>query len=163
MANLDVPKIVRRVRQRMGLSQEGLSRRLNTTKGAVQHWERGRNEPDMARLFALRHICPNGPERNEIDSLIRQAQAKVVPQAVSAEDLEASTGNVPVAKNSMLARENERLRKQLAKVEAQLQRRTEQVRILEGLAADLQREMASLRALSPGSKPGVAPSNAGGN
>lgn len=163
MANLDVPKIVRRVRQRMGLSQEGLSRRLNTTKGAVQHWERGRNEPDMARLFALRHICPNGPERNEIDLLIRQAQAKVVPQAVSAEDLEPNASGVPIAKNSMLVRENGRLRKQLAKVEGQLQRKKEQVRILEELAADLQREMAELRALNAGTKASAAVPNAGGN
>ncbi|MGH9356407.1 MAG: helix-turn-helix domain-containing protein, partial [Terriglobia bacterium] len=45
MATAEAPRIIRRVRQRLGLSQEGLSRRLNATKGAIQHWERGRNQP----------------------------------------------------------------------------------------------------------------------
>jgi DNA-binding transcriptional regulator YiaG len=34
----DVARVIRRVRQQLGLSQEGLARLLNATKGAVQHW-----------------------------------------------------------------------------------------------------------------------------
>ena len=49
MAELDVSKVIRRVRQKLQVSQEGLSRLLNAKKGAVQHWERGRNRPDRAR------------------------------------------------------------------------------------------------------------------
>jgi putative toxin-antitoxin system antitoxin component (TIGR02293 family) len=65
-------RVVRQVRHRLQLSQEGLSRRLNATKGAVQHWERGRKQPDLAHLIALRDICPPGAERVELDRLIRK-------------------------------------------------------------------------------------------
>jgi putative toxin-antitoxin system antitoxin component (TIGR02293 family) len=65
-------RVVRQVRQRLQLSQEGLSRRLNATKVAVQQWERGRKHPDLARLIALRDICPPGAERVELDRLIRK-------------------------------------------------------------------------------------------
>ena len=79
MASLDPAKVIRRVRQRLELSQEALSRLLNATKGAVQHWERGRNNPDLARLLVLRQLCAPGPERRELDALIRQTQAQVAP------------------------------------------------------------------------------------
>src|SRR5215471_2562286 len=65
-------RVVRQVRHRLQLSQEGLSRRLNATKGAVQHWERGRKQPDLAHLIALRDICPPGAERVELERLIRK-------------------------------------------------------------------------------------------
>ncbi len=147
MVNLDTAKVVRNLRQIMGLTQKDLSRRLNTTPGAVVHWENGRTEPDMRRLFALLHICPKGQVRNDIEWLIRRAQAKVMPQAVSAEDMESNANNVHMGTHSMLESENKRLRTQLAKVEAQLLRRTEQGRILERLAMDLQREKAALQSL----------------
>src|SRR5260370_28216401 len=79
MANLNPAKVIRRVRQRLELSQEALSRLLNATKGAVQHWERGRNNPDLARLLALRQICSPGAVRRELDALVKQAQAQVAP------------------------------------------------------------------------------------
>jgi hypothetical protein len=41
------------------------------------------------------------------------------------------------------------LQRQVAKIESTLQRRDEQLRILEDLAKDLQREMSELRAGSP--------------
>ena len=59
-------KVIRKVRKRIEVSQEGLARLLNATKGAVQHWERGRNNPDLARLNALRQLCPPGAERKEL-------------------------------------------------------------------------------------------------
>ena len=52
---------------------------LNATKGAVQHWERGRNNPDLARLNALRQLCPPGAERKELDALIKQTQSRLAP------------------------------------------------------------------------------------
>src|SRR5205823_13944285 len=79
MTTLRAPKVIRRVRQRLQLSQEALSRVLSATKGAIQHWERGRNNPDLARLLALREICPPGPERKELDALVKQTQAHVAP------------------------------------------------------------------------------------
>lgn len=76
---LKAPKIIRRVRRRMELSQEALSRALHATKGAIRHRERGRNNPDLARLLALRELCPPGPERKDLDALIKQIQSQVVP------------------------------------------------------------------------------------
>ena len=60
MEEMNAAKVVKKVRQRLEVSQEGLARLLNATKGAVQHWERGRNRPDLARLLALRQLCPPG-------------------------------------------------------------------------------------------------------
>src|ERR1700758_2501218 len=77
--SLQVSKVIRKVRKRLGISQEALSRALNATKGAIQHWERGRNNPDLARLLALRQLCPSGPERKELDALIKQTQSDVAP------------------------------------------------------------------------------------
>src|SRR5579863_6151847 len=79
METLTAAKVVRKVRKRIEVSQEGLARLLNATKGAVQHWERGRNNPDLARLNALRQLCPAGPERKELDSLIKQTQTRLAP------------------------------------------------------------------------------------
>lgn len=155
MSMLEVPRVIRRVRQRMGLSQEGLSRRLNATKGAIQHWERGRNQPDLARLFLLRNLCPAGPERKEVDGLIRQAQERVAGTAE--EKVHAPRGRaMPDTGSQMLQRENNRLRQHLTKLQGSIDRRTEQLRILEDLAAELQRQVAELKAERSSSKQSAA-------
>jgi transcriptional regulator with XRE-family HTH domain len=137
MAKLDAAKVIRRVRTRLGVSQEGLSRRLNATKGAVQHWERGRNHPDLARLMALRQICPPGQERRQLDALIKETQGRI---AMPASDLYPGGGGT-----SLLQKENGRLRSQITRLETALQRRGEQLRILENVAADLQKQIAELK------------------
>jgi DNA-binding XRE family transcriptional regulator len=137
MAKLDAAKVIRRVRTRLGVSQEGLSRRLNATKGAVQHWERGRNHPDLARLMALRQICPPGPERRQLDALIKETQGRI---AMPASDLYPGGGGT-----SLLQKENGRLRSQITRLETALQRRGEQLRILENVAGDLQKQVAELK------------------
>lgn len=146
MAKLDAAKIIRRVRTRLGVSQEGLSRRLNATKGAVQHWERGRNHPDLARLMALRQICPSGPERRQLDALIKETQGRI---AMPAGDLFPAGGGT-----SLLQKENGRLRNQIGRLETALQRKGEQLRILEDLAGDLQKQITELK----GSRSAVAAS-----
>lgn len=141
MANkVDMPKLVRRIRDRLGLSQEGLSRRLNSTKGAVQHWERGRNHPDLARLLALRQLCPPGPEKKQLDALIEDAQSRVLSIPVPDGAIRHGSGS------AALRRENAQLRQQIARHEATLEKRIERLRTLEDLAKDLQRQMAELRA-----------------
>lgn len=142
MPALDVPKMIRRVRQRLGLSQEGLARRLNATKGAVQHWERGRNLPDLARLFALRTLCVRSVERKDVDALIRQMQGRVGGLGAS-----APSDRKPVRGpgSRMAERENARLRQQVARLQGAIDRRSEQLRILEDVAADLQRQVAELK------------------
>ena len=150
-------RVVRRIRNKLGVSQEGLARLLNATKGAIQHWERGRNNPDLARLNALRQLCPAGPERRELDSLIRQTQARVAPMAifepvksVRKDGAGANGGPAPVGGSFVyLRRENHRLQHQVARLETLVKRRDERLKILENLATELQREMSKLRAGQP--------------
>jgi len=138
MPKLDAAKIIKKVRLRLGVSQEGLSRRLNATKGAVQHWERGRNHPDLARLMALRQVCPPGAERNQLDALIKETQGRI---AMPSGDVYPSGGG-----SSLLQKENNRLRGQILKLEATIQKKAEQLRILEELVSELQRQNAELKA-----------------
>ena len=162
MAELDVSKVIRRVRQKLQVSQEGLSRLLNATKGAVQHWERGRNRPDLARLMALRQLCPPSQERKDLDALIRESQAQVSPystiktglrpQATKAKDLDEL---FPPQGLDVLRRENQRLQRQIAKLQSSLDRKSQQVRILEELAKDLQGQIASLQAGKTKTSPGL--------
>jgi transcriptional regulator with XRE-family HTH domain len=149
MASLSAQKVIRRVRQRMGVSQEGLSRLLNATKGAVQHWERGRNNPDLGRLLALRQLCPAGPERKELDALIRQTQAHIAPLTSirpggGQGELAGRRGRPASALDdreaARLRRENEHLRRDLSKLQAALDRRNEQLRILGDLATERRKE-----------------------
>jgi len=165
MEALTAAKVVRRVRKRIEVSQEGLARLLNATKGAVQHWERGRNNPDLARLNALRQLCPPGSERKDLDALIKQTQSRLAPLPdIKPGDLKSgelpATGTIGVPGGSFiyLRRENHKLQRQVTRLEALVQRRTEQLRILEDLATELQREMAKLRATHEAAAPAVAPS-----
>ena len=155
MAAPNSGKVIRRVRERLDVSQEGLSRLMNTTKGAVQHWERGRNNPGLGRLLALRQICPPSPQRRELDALIRETQDLIGPinPANPAGLLKVKRGvrhsdlpTYPAEGFVLLRRENGRLQRQVSKLETALKRRDEQLRILENLATDLQREMTQIRA-----------------
>jgi len=143
MPKLDAAKIIKKVRTRLGVSQEGLSRRLNATKGAVQHWERARNHPDLARLLALRQVCPPGPERSQLDALIKETQGRI---AMPVGEVYPSTGG-----SSLLQKENGRLRSQILKLEATMQKKGEQLRILEDLVSELQRQNAELKGAKSGS------------
>jgi transcriptional regulator with XRE-family HTH domain len=156
MADLDVSKVIRRVRQKLQVSQEGLSRLLNATKGAVQHWERGRNRPDLARLMALRQLCPPSQERKDLDALIRESQAQVSPYSSIKTGLRTQTAKgkdldelFPPQGLDVLRRENQRLQRQIAKIQSALDRKSQQVHILEELAKDLQGQIAGLQAGAP--------------
>ena len=156
MAALNAGKIIRKVRGRLDLSQEGLSRLMNSTKGAVQHWERGRNIPSLGRLWALRQLCPPSPDRKDLDTLIHDIQAINGPITSSHSGHAPKSASIlraaqrPAAYTSqglkILQRENDRLKRQVAKLESTLKHRDERLRILESLATDLQREMAQMRA-----------------
>lgn len=147
MAELNTAKIIKKVRLSMEVSQEGLSRLLNATKGAIQHWERGRNRPDMARLLALRKLAPSGPERKELDALIKQTKAHLAPFTTSKDlpTLGRLPSSFPAGGMTLLRRDNARLTRQVAKLETALGRKTEKLRIVESLAADLQRELTNLK------------------
>ncbi len=160
MDNMTPAKVIRRVRKRIEVSQEGLARLLNATKGAVQHWERGRNNPDLARLNALRQLCPAGAERKDLDTLIKNTQSRLAPLPdIKPGELGkpgegGTTGAIPGGRFIYLRRENHKLQRQVTRLESLVQRRTEQLRILEDLATELQREMAKLKA---GQEPAPAP------
>jgi transcriptional regulator with XRE-family HTH domain len=155
MAELTAEKVIRRVRRRLGLSQEGLSRLLNATKGAVQHWERGRNNPDLGRLLALRQLCPPSAERKELDSLIRQVRAEFAPVIVgngkvtlasaTAQRRGRRASPASVAELASLRRENERLARQMNKLQELLDRRNEQLSVLEDLASELRKDVSRSR------------------
>ena len=160
-------RIVRRVRKKLEVSQEGLARLLNATKGAIQHWERGRNNPDLARLNALRQLCPPSPERRALDALIKQTQARVAPlpttnpRTAKQEGSSAEGASLTPGGNYVyLRRENQKLHLQVSRLEALVQRRTEQLRILEDLATELQRDLAKLRAEQPAARSPVPESPA---
>ena len=147
----NVAPLIRRVRQRLGVSQEGLARRLNATKGAVQHWERGRNSPDLARLLALQELCPRSRERTQLGALIRQTQARVAPLGVGTATAGArgprqtpgASAAFPSGEVKLLWRQHHRLQRQVAELRDTLQNRDEQLRILQDLVAELQGELAS--------------------
>lgn len=156
MAASNPAKVIRRVRHRLKVSQEGLSRLLNATKGAVQHWERGRNRPDLARLLALRQICPPGSERKELDALIGQTRSIVAPlgpgrgaPARGRGALLTRVAPYPSESLMLLRRDNERLERHVARLQASLERRSAELRILQDVAADLQRQLAEVRAGQP--------------
>jgi transcriptional regulator with XRE-family HTH domain len=151
-----IGQVIRRVRQRLSLSQEGLARLLNATKGAVQHWERGRNNPDLARLLALRQLCPRGRERAQLDALVRQTLTQAAPWEVETASLVArEPRQTPGAGRAfaasardelrLLRRRRNGLQRQVVKLQYILQERDEQLRILQNLTTELQRELASLR------------------
>lgn len=155
MAELNVPKVIRRAREKLQVSQEGLSRLLNATKGAVQHWERGRNRPDLARLLALRQLCPPSPERKDLDALIRQTQEHVSPLSDGKAILRGVMNGKRRATHlppglspqdlDVLRRQKQRLEREVSKLHTAVEKKNEQVRILEGLVKDLQQELAKLR------------------
>jgi len=150
----NVALLIRRLRQRLGVSQEGLARLLNATKGAVQHWERGRNSPDLARLLALRELCPRSRERTQLDALIRQTQARVAPLGVGRATAGArgsrktpgatgASAAFPSGELKLLWHQHQRLQRQVAELRDTLRNRDEQLRILQDLVAELQGELAS--------------------
>ncbi len=80
-SRLNPAKTVKRVRKRLGLSQGALSRTLRASTAAVQHWERGHSQPDLARLLELRRLCPAGLERRELDALIERVRDRAATNA----------------------------------------------------------------------------------
>jgi hypothetical protein len=101
----------------------------------------------LARLLALRQLCPAGAERKELETLIKETQAHTAPLPTGQPGPGGKiTLPQPGESLILLRRDNNKLRKQVAKLESTLKRRSEQLRILEDLATELQRDMAKLRA-----------------
>jgi transcriptional regulator with XRE-family HTH domain len=149
---LDARQVVRRVRQRLGLSQAALARLLNATNGAIKHWEHGRHRPNFARLLALQQLCPRARERKQLDALIRQTQERVAPLGAGAANggvREAQKTRGPTGASVAFSSDEAellRLRRQVAELHAILQEKKKQLRILRNRTADLYLEVITLRA-----------------
>jgi transcriptional regulator with XRE-family HTH domain len=155
MKEKELSRIVLKVRRKLRVSQEGLSRLVNATKGAVQHWERGRNKPDLARLLALRQLCTAGPERKELDRLIRGMQSQVSPVSLGAmaqklrPALSAHSGRLPqrypAEVLATLRHEQRQLRRQTMRLEHAIARTNDQIKALATVVRQLQRGFLKLR------------------
>lgn len=149
-------KVVRKVRKRLAVSQEALSRLLSTTKGAVQHWERGRNYPDLARLLALRRFCPPGPERRELDKLLERVQVQVAPVGLSKREnlarliLDPRRG-APAEwlEQRKYRRDHKRLERQLERLKRRVSEGAERMKALESLVDELRRKLQPPNSAAP--------------
>jgi len=57
MTTLDIPALVRELRQRYGLTQEQFAQKVGVTYSTVNHWENGKRTPQpylVKRLLELR-------------------------------------------------------------------------------------------------------------
>lgn len=108
----------------------------------------------MARLLALRQLCPRGRERTQLDALIHQTQTRVAPLGVGtatagARGLRKTLGAdgasaaFPSGEVKLLWGQHHRLQRQVAELNDTLQNRDEQLCILQDLVAELQGELAS--------------------
>ncbi len=53
MLDLDVPKLVRELRERLGLTQEDFAQKVGVTFGSVNRWENGKRTPQP---FLIRRL-----------------------------------------------------------------------------------------------------------
>lgn len=82
---------VRHARKKRGLSQEKLAERLNISRGACGHWERGIAKPSTQNLFLLAQILrisTNWLLTGEGDMEHIAVQENASPSYVSLEDAE---------------------------------------------------------------------------
>ena len=152
----DAAKVVRKVRMRLALSQESLSRMLSTTKGAVQHWERGRNNPELTRLLALRRFCPPGPERRELDELLERVQGHVAPPRLSKSESLAQSildrprrAPVESPEQSVDRRHHQRLERQLERLKQRVSEGEERMKALESRVDELRRTFEPSNSVAP--------------
>jgi len=57
MAGPNIPKLVKELRERLGLTQEQFAQKVGVTYGSVNHWENGKRRPQpflVRRLLEIR-------------------------------------------------------------------------------------------------------------
>lgn len=57
LADIEPSELIRTSRRVAGLTQAALAERVGTTQSAVSRWERGHEEPRLARLAAVLAAC----------------------------------------------------------------------------------------------------------
>ena len=56
MTDLDIPKLVKELRDRLGLTQEQFAQKVGVTYGSVNHWENGKRRPQPFLVRRLLEI-----------------------------------------------------------------------------------------------------------
>jgi transcriptional regulator with XRE-family HTH domain len=56
MTDLDIPKLVKELRERLGLTQEQFAQKVGVTYGSVNHWENGKRRPQPFLVRRLLEI-----------------------------------------------------------------------------------------------------------
>ena len=57
MTDLDIPKLVKELRERLGLTQEQFAQKVGVTFSTVNHWENGKRNPQpflVRRLLEMK-------------------------------------------------------------------------------------------------------------
>ena len=150
----EMPWMTRRLAGSLGSK---LVTEFNGAAGATlrQHWERGRNKPDFARLVALRRICPPGPERRRLDKLLNHLATLVTPSAPSEKGslVRLKDESRRVLKESpeqmVHRREHQRLDRQVELVKKRLAEGERRVKALGSLVNQLLRELHSASSARP--------------
>jgi len=56
MTDPNIPKLVKELRERLGLTQEQFAQRVGVTYGSVNHWENGKRRPQPFLVRRLLEI-----------------------------------------------------------------------------------------------------------
>jgi putative transcriptional regulator len=64
-AQTDIPRLVRELRERMGLTQEKFAARLGVTLPTINRWENGRARPSPLALKQVADLLRSMGERGE--------------------------------------------------------------------------------------------------
>jgi transcriptional regulator with XRE-family HTH domain len=56
MTDPDIPKLVKELRERLGLTQEQFAQKVGVTYGSVNHWENGKRRPQPFLIRRLLEI-----------------------------------------------------------------------------------------------------------
>ncbi|GCE93756.1 putative XRE family transcriptional regulator [Arthrospira platensis NIES-46] len=75
-SNLQI--LMRTLRRRLHLSQEGLAQKLGVSRGSVNRWENGRGEPSQAILNSIHHLWESVCDEDEPEA--RTSYLNNVPQ-----------------------------------------------------------------------------------
>ena len=61
MPDLDIPKLIKELRERLGLTQEQFAQKVGVTFSTVNHWENGKRRPQP---FLVRRLLEMKEELN---------------------------------------------------------------------------------------------------
>mgnify|MGYP001221520526 FL=1 len=66
MTDPNIPKLVKELRQRLGLTQEQFAQKVGVTYGSVNHWENGKRRPQPFLIRRLLEIKEELDAKNKV-------------------------------------------------------------------------------------------------